>query len=128
MMHMDHRLHTCKNVLSDHIFDIILEYEWTTQMRFKNFHISLIPPSRYVYLENANKNKYRSLLHTLSQQQSLKNDQNLKTIADATQALCNHNLDNASDKTRSQIKRSNQAKEMGLEMDLEPARTQMYLH
>mmetsp|Transcript_2611 Transcript_2611/g.5648 ORF Transcript_2611/g.5648 Transcript_2611/m.5648 type:complete len:194 (-) Transcript_2611:87-668(-) len=52
----------------------------------------------FIYLDNTDKKKYGSLLHTLSQQQSLKHDQYPKTLADATQALANHKHDNFKEK------------------------------
>ena len=67
----------------------------------------------FVYLENADKKKYGSLIHNLSQQQSLKNDQYPKTIADATQAISNHKLDNACDKKTDKEKQSGQGNGSG---------------
>ena len=54
----------------------------------------------YVYMENADKKVYGSLLNTLSQQQSLKHDQYPKTVLAAKQVLNNHRADNAKEKAK----------------------------
>jgi hypothetical protein len=48
----------------------------------------------YAYLEKSDKAKYGSLLNNLRQQQSLKHDQYPKSIADASNVLNNHKVDN----------------------------------
>jgi hypothetical protein len=48
----------------------------------------------YLYLENADRSKYGSLLNGLNTQQSLGNDQYPKTVAEANNVLSNHKLDN----------------------------------
>jgi hypothetical protein len=48
----------------------------------------------YTYLDNCDKAKYDSLMNNLKQQQSLKHDQNPKTIADASNVLKSHKFDN----------------------------------
>ncbi len=52
----------------------------------------------YLYLDNAGRTKYGSLLTTLKTQKSLDNNQYPSTIASATQVLNNHRFDNAKDK------------------------------
>jgi hypothetical protein len=48
-----------------------------------------------MYLDNADKAKYGSLLTGLHTQTSLKNDQYPKTITEANNDLSNHRFDNA---------------------------------
>jgi hypothetical protein len=49
----------------------------------------------FLFLENADQNKYGSLLTNLNSQKSLGNDQYPKTIVDACEVLSNHKFDNA---------------------------------
>jgi hypothetical protein len=49
----------------------------------------------YMYLDNADKSKYRSLLTGIHTQTSLKNNQYPKTITAANNVLSNHQFDNA---------------------------------
>jgi len=49
----------------------------------------------YMYLDNADKAKYGTLLTGLHTQTSLKNDQYPKTITEANNVLSNHRFDNA---------------------------------
>jgi hypothetical protein len=67
----------------------------------------------FIYLDNADKKKYGSLLNNLSQQQSLKNDQYPKTINDAKQVLDNHRHDNAKEKNEAARKQSEKDKGPG---------------
>ena len=48
----------------------------------------------FIFMENADQNKYGSLLRNLNSQKSLGNDQYPKTIADACEVLSNHKFDN----------------------------------
>jgi hypothetical protein len=48
----------------------------------------------FIYMNNADKKRYGSLMLNLRQQQSLKNNQYPKTIPEATNVLSNHKLDN----------------------------------
>jgi hypothetical protein len=50
----------------------------------------------YLYMENADKSKYGSLLTQLQTQFSLGNNQYPQTIADANNLLSNHKFDHAS--------------------------------
>jgi hypothetical protein len=52
----------------------------------------------FIYMNNADRKRYGSLLLNLQQQQSLKNNQYPKTIPEATSVLSNHKLDNAGKK------------------------------
>jgi hypothetical protein len=61
----------------------------------------------YLYLKNADKDKYGSLLDGLNTQQSLNNNQYLATITDANNVLSNHRFDNNKhNKTRKTDKKS----------------------
>ena len=50
----------------------------------------------FVYLQNADKPKYGSILKILNDKNSLKNDQHPKKMLDATNVLSNNRYDNAS--------------------------------
>ena len=67
----------------------------------------------FIYLDNADKKKYGSLLNALSQQQSLKNDQYPKSMTAANQVLANHRHDNAKDKKEAAKKQSEKDKGPG---------------
>jgi hypothetical protein len=54
----------------------------------------------YIYLNDANKSKYGSILKGLSTQHSLGQDQYPKTLYDATSVLSNHKWDSYQDKNR----------------------------
>jgi predicted NACHT family NTPase len=49
----------------------------------------------YTYLDNADKTKYGTLLTGLHTQTSLKNNQYLKTLTEASNVPSNHHYDNA---------------------------------
>ena len=59
----------------------------------------------YMYLNNADKSKYGSLLKGLSTQQSLNNDQYPKSVTEANNVLSNHPFDN--NKSSKTIKKGN---------------------
>jgi hypothetical protein len=50
--------------------------------------------TRFLYLNNADKSKYGTILAGLHTQQSLNNDQYPRTITDANNVLSNHHFDN----------------------------------
>ena len=54
----------------------------------------------YMYLSNADKAKYGSILQGLNTQQSLHNDQYPKTVVDANNVLSNHKFDNYKSQAR----------------------------
>jgi hypothetical protein len=56
----------------------------------------------YLYLENADRTKYGSLLNGLNTQQSLGNNQYPKSVTEANNVLSNHRLDNPSKMKREQ--------------------------
>jgi hypothetical protein len=53
-----------------------------------------------LHLKNADQKKYGSILQGLSSQQSLHNDQYLKTVIDANNVLSNHKFDNNKSQAR----------------------------
>ena len=55
-----------------------------------------------LYLENANRTKYGSLLNGLNTQQSLGNNQYPKLVTEANNVLSNHRLDNPTKMKREQ--------------------------
>jgi hypothetical protein len=76
----------------------------------------------YLYLKNANKDKYGSLLDGLNTQQSLNNNQYLATITDANNVLSNHHFDNnksnKTKKTDKKLKSENNVKKDEQEVPL----------
>jgi hypothetical protein len=60
-----------------------------------------------VYLSNADKAKYGSILKGLSTQQSLSNDQYPRTITDANNVLSNHPFDNFKSSSKKENKDNN---------------------
>ena len=73
----------------------------------------------YIYLDNANKSKYESILKNLNQQFSLGNNQYPKSITKANSVLNNHKFDMVY--TKSKVNQRNQIsieKEIANEMEL----------
>ena len=58
----------------------------------------------FLFLDNADKNKYGSLITQLSMQQSLGNNQYPKSVTEATNVLSNHRFDTIPSKINSKKK------------------------
>ena len=68
----------------------------------------------YLYLDNADKSKYGSILQGLNTQQSLGNDQYPKTITESNNVLSNHKFDNTKSDSHG---RSNQGRDKDKDKD-----------
>jgi ribosomal protein S10 len=102
LQHYAKRFKTALDVMKSHIggplvlpkfveemnkYDVV-EAKKFQEMAFNQF-------MAYVYLDNADKAKYGTLLAGLNTQTSLENNQYPKTITEASNVLSNHHFDNA---------------------------------
>ncbi|KAL7571234.1 hypothetical protein ACA910_008892 [Epithemia clementina (nom. ined.)] len=112
------RFKTCRDVLESHIGGPIeltkvvkaesgydrSKHEEFVKIIFERF-------MTYVYIDNADKNKYGSLLTGLATQHSLGNNQYPTEIVEATSVLSNHRFNKIPQKKHSENKQNSNAKE-----------------
>jgi hypothetical protein len=100
------RFKTARDVMKSHIGGpiILTKYVESSKSGYDNTKPNELPKYQekvfnqflaYMYIDNADKAKYGTLLTGLHTQTSLKNDQYPKTVTEANNVLSNHRFDNA---------------------------------
>ncbi|KAL7578529.1 hypothetical protein ACA910_011590 [Epithemia clementina (nom. ined.)] len=112
------RFKTCRDVLESHIggpielTKVVIAEKGYDINKHKEFVKKIFEQFlTYVYIDNADKNKYGSLLSGLATQHSLGNNQYPTEIVEATNVLSNHRFDKSPQKKQNENKQDSNTKD-----------------